>query len=314
MRLSVALCTYNGRLYIEQQLDSIAGQELPVDEIVVCDDNSSDETVSIVELFSLKHSEISIKIYRNNSQLGVIKNFEKAISLCSGDIIFCSDQDDIWMPQKTSIFINTFNADNKLDLIFSNAFLIDSNNFLFSGYTLFDIWGLKGNILKAWKKNMYFEIMNKGNRITGATVAFRKTFADCVLPFKRTDILHDEQLAIQAIKRNSLGMIEDCLTKYRIHSSNVCGIGDYSPTTEFPSVKNCIKSICVPTPIRTCLEEELKSIRVNFYRKRIKFIKMKCGILFQTIYLFRYIQFYRIFFPYFYVSDIKCNLKEILHS
>ncbi|MDO9153719.1 MAG: glycosyltransferase [Paludibacter sp.] len=84
--ISVALCTYNGEKFIEEQLNSILNQTLPVEEIVICDDGSTDNTLNIINLF--EQNNRNIKVFRNKNNLGTIKNFEKAISLTSGDIIF----------------------------------------------------------------------------------------------------------------------------------------------------------------------------------------------------------------------------------
>jgi len=100
MTTSVALCTYNGAKYIEEQLRSIIDQTHRVNEIVVCDDGSIDETLEIVEKIKQQTSDIDFKISVNKPNLGVCANFDKAIHECSGDIIFLSDQDDIWMKNK----------------------------------------------------------------------------------------------------------------------------------------------------------------------------------------------------------------------
>lgn len=86
-KISVALCTYNGEKFIHQQIDSILNQSLKVDEIVVCDDGSTDETQNILAKYQNKYPSI-FKIHINEKNLRSVKNFEKAISLCSGEIIF----------------------------------------------------------------------------------------------------------------------------------------------------------------------------------------------------------------------------------
>jgi glycosyltransferase involved in cell wall biosynthesis len=106
-RLSVALCTYNGTQYLQEQLDSIAAQTKLPDELVICDDRSSDNTVEIIKLFSSKVS-FPVHLHINEINLRTIKNFEKAISLCTGDIIVLSDQDDVWKPCKTERILRCF--------------------------------------------------------------------------------------------------------------------------------------------------------------------------------------------------------------
>ncbi|GAG35502.1 unnamed protein product, partial [marine sediment metagenome] len=101
MKLSVAMCTCNGAAFLPEQLASIAAQTRRPDELVVCDDHSTDKTVSIVESFAAK-AGFDVRLVVNAQPLGATKNFEKAIGLCGGDIIALSDQDDVWLPGKLS--------------------------------------------------------------------------------------------------------------------------------------------------------------------------------------------------------------------
>ena len=108
MNISIAICTYNGVRFVEEQILSILKQDLPVSEIVVCDDGSKDDTMTIVKNISYQYPEIKWNIQQNSSNIGVVKNFEKAIRLCTGDIIFLSDQDDIWYHNKTKVMVDYF--------------------------------------------------------------------------------------------------------------------------------------------------------------------------------------------------------------
>jgi len=120
--VSIALCTYNGDTYISSQLDTIINQTYGNIEIIVVDDGSTDNTLPI-----LKHYEETgkIKLYRNNTNLGFIKNFEKAISLCTGDYIALSDQDDLWELNKIELLVNTIGENM---LIFSDSEFIGREN------------------------------------------------------------------------------------------------------------------------------------------------------------------------------------------
>ena len=101
-KVSVAVATYNGENYLREQLDSLYSQTVVPDEIVVCDDCSNDGTCDILEEF---HRKKGLKYYINSCNLGVNKNFEKAIRLCKSDYIVICDQDDIWFPQKIQILL-----------------------------------------------------------------------------------------------------------------------------------------------------------------------------------------------------------------
>ena len=120
-KVSVAIATYNGAKYFEKQLDSIVSQTLEVNQIVICDDNSHDETYEIALQYKKNHPKIDWCILKNNSNIGYSKNFRRAITNCTGDIIFLCDQDDIlWSKDKVKKIVEVFeNNRNVLSLILS---------------------------------------------------------------------------------------------------------------------------------------------------------------------------------------------------
>ena len=96
--ISVALASYNGEKYIEEQINSILYQSMKVDRIVICDDNSKDNTIKIIE--KLIKKGFPINLHKNDRNLGYALNFMKCINLCNSNYIFLSDQDDIWFKNK----------------------------------------------------------------------------------------------------------------------------------------------------------------------------------------------------------------------
>ena len=112
MKVSIALATYNGERFLREQLDSLYSQSRLPDEVVVCDDCSSDHTVSILEEYKNKYG---LAYYRNDVSLGVNANFFRAISLCSGDYICICDQDDMWMPHKVETLLNEISLIDEAD-------------------------------------------------------------------------------------------------------------------------------------------------------------------------------------------------------
>ena len=122
MKISVCLATYNGEKYIKEQLDSILPQLSANDEIIISDDNSTDDTINIIRSLN----DERIKIYVNKTK-GIVKNFENALNNASGDIIFLSDQDDVWKNDKVKKILSAFSSDNSLTFVFSNAEIIDEN-------------------------------------------------------------------------------------------------------------------------------------------------------------------------------------------
>ena len=121
--ISIALASYNGENYIREQLDSILLQSISDFELIICDDCSTDNTYQILEEYKARDSRIHI--YRNEQNLGFKKNFEKAISLCKGEYIALSDQDDIWLVDHLKILLDKINNHS---MVSGNAIMVDSNN------------------------------------------------------------------------------------------------------------------------------------------------------------------------------------------
>ena len=123
MKTSVALCTYYGEKYLAEQLDSVLSQENPVDEIVICDDGSTDNTHSILQDYQARFPEL-FRIFINEKNLGYVANFEKALSLCTGDLIFLCDQDDIWHQDKVKFILHYFKENPLIGVAAHNLDLI----------------------------------------------------------------------------------------------------------------------------------------------------------------------------------------------
>ena len=227
MRLSVALCTYNGSRFLEKQLNSFLNQTIAVDEIIICDDNSSDETIKIINIYQDKNPGL-IRLFQNKLGLGTIKNFEKAISKTTGDLIFLSDQDDIWYPEKVEKSINFFKQNQKCVLLFSDGDLIDNEDLKIAG-SLWTKWGFDDEKKSLWSNNkLAFNSLVKGdNKITGATVCFKASLKNKIYPIALPlDYWHDGWLGTHAAAVEGLFFINEPLIKYRVHDSQQVGISN----------------------------------------------------------------------------------------
>ena len=226
---SVALCTFEGERFIEHQLRSILQQTVGVDEIVVCDDGSRDGTVDIVRHVR-QETDIPVRIEVNTPRLGIGGNFEKAIGLCRGDIIFLADQDDIWLQEKVDCTLRWFNDHPDRDVVFSNGFFMDDNEQPFTDRTLFDAVAFTEKTRKYFDMGFQIEAFLAHNRVTGAAMALRKTFVNQFAIDKGATIrngrpLHDHMIALAAVSLQKLGYIGQPLIRYRIHTSQECGFG-----------------------------------------------------------------------------------------
>ena len=221
MSSSVAMCTYNGEKFLKQQLDSILNQTLAVDEIIICDDRSTDATISILNSYKEKYPDV-LKIFINNENIGSVKNFEKAISLCKNEIIFLSDQDDIWVTNKVEVITSTFKNNQEILVIATNGYGIDDLDQMVDVFTVWDV-------IKFVKANGYrfdyFNILNlKDNFCTGATMAFKTEITSELFPFPVVRGLHhDKWIALIAASKNRLFFLDEKLIYYREHSNQQVG-------------------------------------------------------------------------------------------
>ena len=277
MKISVALCSYNGEKFIRQQLESILKQTVKVDEIIVCDDASTDNTLKIVEETSRKNPGI-LSIYTSNKNIGAIKNFEKSISLTTGDFIFLSDQDDIWNIDKTEKIISMFKNQPKALLVFSNGELIDQSGHKISS-TLWDKWGFTVEQQKKWKNNKlaFKDLLVNHNKVTGATLAFRKILKNYSIPIQvPRGYWHDAFLSLNASALDGLFFIEECLIKYRIHKEQQIGIpnsfkNNFNSTNFYESISYVSFLIKVIKRFSSCnLRIETTIILLKVIQSKIK--------------------------------------------
>lgn len=265
--ISVALCTYNGERYIREQLESILNQTMKVDEIVVCDDGSTDNTLPIIEGLA-GTTDTAIHIHRNETNLGPAKNFQKAINLCSGDIIFLSDQDDIWVPEKVSTIIKYFESNPTISVVFTDGSLMAGSTIIGS---LWQCFGITPKSLNAINEGFGIELFAYENRATGATMAVRRTFEPlkALTTYCHADIIHDGALAMMALNSNQLGYINKRLINYRIHTHQECGVGEYlkHPLSDDKHNTSYIAHVWRQLPLPSPLSERIAFI-VNRDRRK----------------------------------------------
>lgn len=215
------MCTYNGAKYIKDQIESILAQTVLPDEIVIFDDCSTDNTVEIVKTYFRK-GHIEWKLSVNEKNLGYIKNFDQAIRKCSGDIIFLSDQDDIWLKDKIEKMTEIFYQKPDHKLVFSNAYITDENlNILKS-----DLWKIRHLKFKtpSLSPNQIVRMILKTLNIHGCTMAFKRELLSYTESVPRY-WAHDNWItALVSLFDNSYSYaLSDKLILYRQHNSNLYG-------------------------------------------------------------------------------------------
>jgi glycosyltransferase involved in cell wall biosynthesis len=230
MKVSVAMCVYNGALYVGEQLKSIMNQATKVHEVIVIDDFSSDNTYE--KCLSLLGNDCqSYRVFRNSHNLGFTSNFQKAISLCTGDLIFISDQDDVWLENKVTVLVDYFTRYPEIACLTHDGELVDER-LRKSGLT-------KNNQIRNGYGRKKFVI-------TGCLTALRKEYLEFILPVPTFVIGHDTWLTyIFELFPRRFKLIDDCLQLVRRHSENTSNwvINSTSPVNRIHVLAEQVKTL-----------------------------------------------------------------------
>ena len=220
--LSVALCSYNGSKHLKAQLDSFARQTTLPTEVVISDDVSSDDTLSIAREFA-RQAPFPVRVEQNSVNLGYTKNFGRAVQLCTGDLIFLSDQDDVWHPEKLTRFVARFAEATAPGLVFCDANLVGE-----------DLQPLG----RTWWQSRQFDppaqrrltgpdgagliLKNPTWFAAGATMAFSARFQPLAVRIP-PGWTHDAWIATIVSLLAPVSLVPEPLNDYRQHTSQVFG-------------------------------------------------------------------------------------------
>lgn len=226
------MATYNGEKYLSKQLKSFITQTRQPDELVITDDCSTDKTMDILKEFK-KNAPFDVKIFSNKINLGYTQNFNKALSLCSGDLVFLSDQDDVWFDEKLEYMVNLIKQHPTKSVFMCDAELTDEV-LAPSGITKqMQIKRLRGKLT---------------GFVTGCCILVKKDFLDKVLPIPEYFRGHDNWIVNLSDALNQRYIDGKVLQYYRRHGSN-----------ESMTLSNKIKTIT--------LKDRLKLFLIRLKRK-----------------------------------------------
>lgn len=227
MTLSIAMTTYNGEHYLREQLDSILTQTEKDWELIVCDDCSTDSTWQILKEYASRDPRI--RVYLNETNLGFVKNFEKAISLATGNYIALSDQDDIWEPNHLERLLKNIQG---YSAAVGDGYIIDgsgrlSNHLLSDG----DKFYHSGNDI-----DKLFTILCYRNPFSGAISLFTRDLINVALPIPDFVKFHDVWLASLSCCLKGLNYSYTPLSKHRVHGNNESGNHNITLSHQFKTI------------------------------------------------------------------------------
>jgi glycosyltransferase involved in cell wall biosynthesis len=206
MTLSVCMATYNGSRFIKEQLESILGQLLADEELIISDDGSTDDTLAVISEFN----DPRLRLLKGRNFKSPIRNFEYAIQHADGEIIVLADQDDIWQPGRLDLVRKKLAPKiGSIALLMMDAELIDATGDSL-GNTLF----AQNRVGAGLIKNVY------NNTYTGCCLAFTRQLRDVSLPFPNRLPMHDMWLGLLAELCGTVEFAPQIVTKYRRHGNN----------------------------------------------------------------------------------------------
>lgn len=219
MMISIAMTTFNGEKYLREQIDSILAQTIQDFELIVCDDCSTDGTWAILEDYAKRDSRM--KIFQNEKNIGFKENFEKAMSLCKGDYIALSDQDDIWMPDHLEVLIDVIGdsvmACGNCDMVGADGQSLHM--------TLKQMEALR--TVSDNPKKRFLSIVFLRNAFQGASMLLSKSFLDKVLPIPEGVGFHDTWISALACVNGGFNYTDRIVNKYRKHGGNITAANNY---------------------------------------------------------------------------------------
>lgn len=209
MKISVVLPYYNGGRYITEQMESILGQLGERDEVLVSIDQAIDGSMTVLERYA--RSDKRVRLLRGPGK-GVVKNIQYAMRAASGEIIFLSDQDDVWLDKKVEKVMKAF-SNPDVSAVLHNAEIVDEN-LRKTGQTTFEWRESRPGFLKNFLKNSYI----------GACMAFRSELKEYIFPIPDKIFMHDYWIGARAEEVGKVVLIREPLLLYRRHSSNVTAL------------------------------------------------------------------------------------------
>jgi len=293
--MTVVLATYNGELFIREQLDSILQQSFTDFQIIIGDDASTDSTFSILKEYEERYSDI-ICVFQNKHRLGVVSNFEKLIERADTPYISLSDQDDIWYKDKLLNAVTKLENlhDERTPLLFHSDLCVVNDERIKLYDSFFKMRGY------SFPKERSIDIMLGRCGVMGNTIVFNQALKEKILPFPKSLAIHDYWIALVNELLGKRVTYDNPLVEYRIHDSNTSNsLRDIKNSKILTKIVN--KKITLPyhnIQREILIEELLKRFNlvekdrviVNDFKEYLLFKKSKVYLIYLT-FKYRFFRF-----------------------
>lgn len=308
-QIDILMATYNGEKYIKAQIDSILEQTYSNFRLIISDDCSTDQTLKILREYEKKDKRV--EVYRQEKNLGYVKNFEFLLNKVQNNIYALSDQDDIWLPEKIEKSLENMKK-NDSDLVFGDLLLIDENENIISN----SFWKNKGFDKKIKKDNQYSGL-RLNNYVTGCTIVSKKSFLKDILPLPKESkyLIHDYWIAIVVSLKGKISYETTPHIKYRQHTNNQ--VGNKMKSKELKNIDEIRKMFIKVKKEHFTIFEQRKNLFTKTQQKEnqeaLEYYEMLENI--KNINFKKWILFYKLYkyenFRYFLANFIILNMPLI---
>lgn len=228
--VSVVMAVYDGQRFLRDQVESVIGELLSGDELIVVDDASIDGSLALLQGID----SAALRIYRNPCNLGVIGSFERGLQLAAHEFIFLCDQDDIWLPGKRAAFVDAFERDPAVFAVISDAQVIDAQGAVVAPSFMTTRGGFDGSVVATvWR-----------NRYLGCAMALRRPLLAAALPIPRQAPMHDMWFGAMARMTGKVVYLPKPFLQYRRHAGNVTPSRRQSLPRMFRWRVGLVKALC----------------------------------------------------------------------
>jgi glycosyltransferase involved in cell wall biosynthesis len=228
-RVSVVLTTCDSEAYLAPQLASVVGQRRPVDEIVVGDDASTDDTRSILTRLLPHDPSVTLHVVERDRRVGFRANVESTAQLATGDVICFADHDDVWRDDKVERILAALDGRTRA-AVFTNGRIINAPG----NVQRTDLWGRAGfdhADRRAMRAGDALRVLLEKRVVTGAALACTRDLLDVALPVPDSAV-HDHWIALVAATCGELIPLDEPLIDYRVHDANAIGLSTRNPLHE----------------------------------------------------------------------------------
>lgn len=260
--VTVILSTYNGEKYIKELLNSLLNQTRAPDEVLISDDDSTDDVCQIIKNFINKSGLDNWKLSRNLNNIGWKANFRNLATQASGDLIFFCDQDDIWNVNKIELMTKVMCENLNINALSCAVDILYEEG---SRKINFGRSETKSQLESYKIRDMEWDFMFTFR--PGCTYCVRKDFIESLLPFWNLDFAHDQVVWTFATATGTMALMSERLVTFRRHSNNASEIEGYSRDSRLRQVENSLK-------LNHRIVEYLESLDSISYDKNLQFLRL----------------------------------------